>query len=127
MSLPISGLAYYISPPRSMNDLMIDPLHAIFYVIFITSSCALFAKTWIEVSGQSPKDIARQLRDQQMVMKGNNKDVSFGGMCVGVLTILADFTGAIGSGTGILLAVGTIYNYYELFAKENIDPNAFVE
>jgi len=140
-SIPISGFAYYISPPTSMADLMVDPLHAIFYVLFITSSCALFAKTWVEVSGQSPKDIARQLRDQQMVMKGNSKDVSliselnryipaaaaFGGMCVGVLTLLADFMGAIGSGTGILLAVGTIYNYYELFAKENIDPNAYVE
>ena len=30
---------------------------------------------------------------------------AFGGMCIGGLTVVADFMGAIGSGTGILLAV----------------------
>lgn len=37
-----------------------------------------------------------------------------GGMCVGLLTVLADFMGAIGSGTGILLAVTIIYGYFEM-------------
>jgi len=46
---------------------------------------------------------------------------SFGGMCVGALTIFADFMGAIGSGTGILLAVTIIYQYYEIFAREQKD------
>ncbi len=52
---------------------------------------------------------------------------AFGGMCIGLLTLLADLSGAIGSGTGILLAVTIIYQYYELFEKSNTDPNAFVE
>ena len=43
---------------------------------------------------------------------------AFGGMCIGALTVCADFMGAIGSGTGILLAVTIIYQYYEAFAKE---------
>lgn len=30
---------------------------------------------------------------------------AFGGVCIGALTVLADFMGAIGSGTGILLVV----------------------
>ena len=30
---------------------------------------------------------------------------AFGGMCIGLLTIAADLLGAVGSGTGILLAV----------------------
>ena len=41
-----------------------------------------------------------------------------GGMCIGALTIFADFMGAIGSGTGILLAVNIIYEYFEDSAKE---------
>jgi len=41
-------------------------------------------------------------------------------MCIGALTIFADFVGAIGSGTGILLAVTIIYSYYEEWAKEGI-------
>ena len=39
-------------------------------------------------------------------------------MCIGALTIVADFFGAIGSGTGILLAVTIIYQYFETFEKE---------
>jgi protein transport protein SEC61 subunit alpha len=42
----------------------------------------------------------------------------FGGMCIGILTIIADLMGAIGSGTGILLAVSIIYGYFETFKKE---------
>jgi protein transport protein SEC61 subunit alpha len=43
-----------------------------------------------------------------------------GGMCIGLLTIFADFMGAIGSGTGILLAVTIIYEYFdELKKSEN--------
>jgi len=33
-------------------------------------------------------------------------------MFIGALTIFADFLGAIGSGTGILLAVTIIYGYF---------------
>lgn len=42
---------------------------------------------------------------------------AFGGMCIGALTIVADFMGAIGSGTGILLAVTIIYQYYEVSTR----------
>ena len=34
---------------------------------------------------------------------------AFGGVCIGALSIFADFMGAIGSGTGILLAITIIY------------------
>jgi protein transport protein SEC61 subunit alpha len=44
---------------------------------------------------------------------------AFGGMCIGALTIVADFMGAIGSGTGILLAVTTIYSCWETVVKES--------
>jgi len=43
---------------------------------------------------------------------------AFGGMCIGALTVLANFMGAIGSGTRILLAVTIIYQYFDTFEKE---------
>jgi protein transport protein SEC61 subunit alpha len=138
-SVPVAGLAYYISPPQSFTGILNDPFHAVFYIVFILTACALFSKTWIEVSGSSAKDVAKQLRDQQLVMKGHrDKSIvqtlnryiptaaAFGGMCIGALTVLADFLGAIGSGTGILLAVTIIYQYYEMFTKEQ-SRNMFVE
>merc|ERR1712096_37988 len=69
-SIPVGGIAYYISPPNNFSDIWDDPIHAIFYLAFVLTSCALFSKTWIEVSGQSARDVAKQLRDQQMVFQG---------------------------------------------------------
>ena len=43
---------------------------------------------------------------------------AFGGMCIAALSVMADFMGAIGSGTGILLSVTIIHQYYEIFEKE---------
>jgi len=130
-SIPVGGLAYYISPPGTFGDILIDPLRTTLYVAFVLSTCAFFSKTWPEVSGSAPKDVAKQLRDQQMVVAGYRKDTiekklyryiptaaAFGGLCIGALSILADFIGAIGSGTGILLAVTIIYQYFEIFLKE---------
>ena len=130
-NIAVGGLAYYVSPPSSLSEIVTDPVHALFYFAFILTACALFSKTWIEVSGSSPKDVAKQLRDQGMIMKGfRDKSVitvlkryipiaaAFGGMCIGALTVVADFMGAIGSGTGILLAVTIIFQYFEMFVKE---------
>jgi protein transport protein SEC61 subunit alpha len=130
-SVPVGGLAYYVSPPNSLAEIVYDPFHAIFYFAFILIACALFSKTWIEVSGSSPRDVAKQLKDQDMVIKGHREKstilvleryipiaAAFGGMCIGALTVVADFMGAIGSGTGILLAVTIIFQYFEIFVKE---------
>jgi protein transport protein SEC61 subunit alpha len=40
-----------------------------------------------------------------------------GGMIIGLISIFSDLVGAIGSGTGILLAVSIIYGYYEKLVK----------
>lgn len=130
-SAPIGGLAYYISPPQSFYDIQRDPVHALIYTIFVMGSCAFFSRIWIDVAGQSSRDIARQLIDQELVIEGLREEsmvkylnkyiptaAAFGGCCIGALSIFADFMGAIGSGTGILLAVTIIYQYFEQIAKE---------
>jgi protein transport protein SEC61 subunit alpha len=50
-----------------MTEAVLDPIHTVVYIAFMVSACALFSKTWIEVSGSGPRDIAKQLKDQQMV------------------------------------------------------------
>jgi len=69
-AIPVGGLAYYISPPRDLIDFIRDPLHSIFYVLFVLISCGLFAKTWIELSGKSSRDLAKQLRENQYILAG---------------------------------------------------------
>lgn len=75
--------------------------------------------------------MARQLRENQMVMKGHRDTAlvhvldryippaaAFGGMVIGGLTVAADLFGAIGSGTGVILAVTIIHQYTEIVMQE---------
>jgi protein transport protein SEC61 subunit alpha len=130
-----------MSPPHTVKDAVLDPIHTFIYIAFMVTACALFSKTWIEVSGSGPRDIAKQLKDQQMVcmsaplvlnrylcfvwqvMAGHREAsmykelkrviptaAAFGGAILGLLSVAADLLGAIGSGTGILMAVTIIYS-----------------
>ncbi len=75
--------------------------------------------------------VAKNLKEQGMIMRGHRETsmvhelnryiptaAAFGGLCIGALSVTADLLGAIGSGTGILLAVTIIYQYFEIFVKE---------
>lgn len=62
-----SGVAYYMSAPRTAAAALRDPIHAAIYILFMVLACAMFSKTWIEVSGSGPRDVAKQLKEQQMV------------------------------------------------------------
>lgn len=133
--IPIGGLVYYISPPGTISDMVADPIHSFTYVSFMLLSCAFFSYIWISISGSSSKDVAQKLLQNGMVIKGHETPKSmeqhlekyipisaaFGGMCIGALTLFADLLGALGSGTGILLAVTIIHQYYEVFLKEGED------
>merc|ERR1739841_269323 len=92
-------------------------------------SCSYFSSIWVEVSGESAKDILKKWNsggedNRIVIQRYHNKEAMlarlndkirpaslFGGMCIGALTVFADFMGVIGSGTGILLAVSNICSY----------------
>jgi protein transport protein SEC61 subunit alpha len=125
-SAPVGGLAYYISPPRDWFDIQRDPFHALFYATFVMGSCAFFSRIWIDVSGSAPRDVVANLLQNDMSIEGMGKEAmvrylaryihiaaTFGGVCIGALCIFADFMGAIGSGTGIMLAVTIIFSFFE--------------
>jgi preprotein translocase subunit SecY len=44
-----------------------------------------------------------------------------GGLAVGLLAAFADFTGTLGTGTGILLTVMIVYGYYEQLRRERVE------
>ncbi|KAI7865573.1 SecY subunit domain-containing protein [Spinellus fusiger] len=131
------GLAYYLSAPHNIRDAVMDPIRTVIYIGMVLTACALLSKTWMEVSGSAPRDVARQLKDQQLVISGYRdasmyKELkrvipvaaSFGGACLGAVFVLADMVGAIGSGTGILLCVTIIFQYFELFIKEQMESRS---
>ena len=81
------------------------------YVSFHNTLC--FVSQYLYVSVHNTACFVSQVLERYIPTAA-----AFGGMCIGALTVAADFLGAIGSGTGILLAVTIIYQYYEMFSKE---------
>ncbi|CAL9729270.1 protein transport protein Sec61p [Monosporozyma unispora] len=127
----VSGLSYYLSPIDSFKEMLFDPIKTVVYITFVLGSCALFSKTWIEISGTSPRDVAKQFKEQGMVINGKRETnvykelkkiiptaAMFGGATIGALSIGSDLLGTLGSGASILMATTTIYGYYEIAAKE---------
>lgn len=107
----VSGIAYYMSPPHTVKEVLLDPVHTAIYITFTLSACALFSKTWIEVSGSGPREVAKQLKDAQMVMAGHREGsmykelkrviptaAAFGGACIGALSVIADLSGCLAGG-----------------------------
>lgn len=132
-----SGIAYFLTPPNGLRDVLRHPVHFLVYLAFTLITCGVFSRMWIDVSGNGPKDVARQLRDQQMGMRGHREDslyqelkriiptaATVGGLVIGALSVASDLLGAIGSGTGILLAVTIIYQYFEMFIKEQAEQGS---
>lgn len=130
---PVGGIAYYVTPPNGLQHVALDPLRAAGYLVIVVAFCAVFSLIWLEVGGLGPNKVAKQLMDSGMQIPGYRRSgrpieqilkryipvvTVLGGIIVGLVASLSDFFGVFGSGTGILLSVGIIYQYYELLMRE---------
>jgi preprotein translocase subunit SecY len=132
---------YLINHPTSLflpwGGVVLVPewIHMIIYTVVLVILCVIFGKFWIEMTGQSPKNLAEQIdtggwqipgfrRDPRIVENVLNKYIPtlavLGSIFVGLLAALATLTGAIGSGMGILLTVGIIYMLYQQLEREGV-------
>ena len=132
-SRPMGGLAYYVTSPQNLQGVAGDPLRAAGYLVILVAFCAVFSLIWLEVGGLGPSKVAQQLMDSGMQIPGYRRSgkpielilkryipvvTILGGIMVALIAGISDFLGAFGSGTGILLSVGIIYQYYELLMRE---------
>jgi protein transport protein SEC61 subunit alpha len=44
-SIPVGGIAYYLSPPNTFSELLRDPLHTIIYLVFVLARFLAFAQS----------------------------------------------------------------------------------
>lgn len=110
-------------------------IHVIIYALVLIILCVIFGRFWVELTGQSPKNLAEQIesggwqipgfrRDPRIVENVLNKYIPtltvLGSIFVGLLAAMATLTGAIGSGMGILLTVGIIYMLYQQLEQEGL-------
>lgn len=131
--VPSGGLVYYVTSPGNLSNVIAEPVRALVYLAILIGFCVIFSLTWLEVGGLNPSTVAKQLVDAGMQVPGYRRSQKaieqileryippvtvMGGLIVGLIAGLSDFLGVFGSGTGILLTVGIIYNYYEILLRE---------
>ncbi|HII85956.1 TPA: preprotein translocase subunit SecY [Candidatus Bathyarchaeota archaeon] len=129
----VGGLAYFVTAPHGVMEVWGDPLRAAVYLGILVAFCAIFSVIWLEVGGLGPSKVARQLMDSGMQIPGYRRSerpieailkryipvvTVLGGIIVGLIAGGSDFAGVFGTGTGILLSVGIVYQYYELLMRE---------
>jgi len=132
---PIGGLVYYVISPQSISEVGQDPSRALIFVVIMVAFCIVFSITWLEVGGLGPRTVAKQLVDSGMQIPGFRRSerpvelllkryipvvAILGGIIVGLIASVADFFGVFGSGMGVLLSVGILYQYYQLLMQERV-------
>lgn len=143
-SEPISGIIYYLSAPR--GNVILDVIGGVFssryllriitYTIFLVTGCIIFSIFWVNTSGMDSESVADQITSIGMQIPGYRKNPKIiksvldryipplavlGGASIGLLAAFADLMGAFGSGTGILLTVTILYNFYQQLKTEEIE------
>jgi preprotein translocase subunit SecY len=129
------GLMYYLDSPVGLDSVMADPIRAVVYLSVMVGGCILFATLWIELTNMGPKAVAERLQQSGMQIPGFRRDprivekvlnryipkvTIMGGATIGLLASFANFTNALGTGTGILLTVGIVYRMYEDLMREQM-------
>ncbi len=102
--------------------------HAIMYVIGLSLISVMFGTFWVEMANMDAKSVAQQLyeaginipgfrMERRLLEKKMDEYITpltiVGSFAVGLLASVADLTGALGTGTGILLTVGIFNRMYQ--------------
>jgi len=130
---PVGGLVYYVTSPHGLANVIERPDRALGYLGILIAFCIIFSLTWLEVGGLGPSTVGKQLVDAGMQIPGYRRSgkavesilkryipvvTILGGMVVALIAGVSDFFGVFGSGMGILLSVGIVYQYYEILMRE---------
>ncbi|KXB06646.1 hypothetical protein AKJ51_03215 [candidate division MSBL1 archaeon SCGC-AAA382A20] len=106
------------------------------YTIVICAGAIVFSVFWSKTSGQDSATVAERIHSMGMSVPGYRRDkriikrildryipylAVLSGLFIGLLSVFADFFGAVSSGTGILLATMIIYRMYEELAKQHME------
>jgi preprotein translocase SecY subunit len=131
----VGGLAYYLTAPNGLAMVSADPIRALIFVGVMVGFSIIFSLTWLEVGGLGPGTVAKQLVDSGMQIPGfrrSGKSIEMilnryipvvtilGGAIIGLIASVAGFFGVFGTGMGVLLAVGILYQYYQLLVQEQV-------
>ncbi|MDW5563338.1 MAG: preprotein translocase subunit SecY [Methanomassiliicoccus sp.] len=134
--LPLLNPTTYASVVYDHSSLQIFIKVVVFFGVMVLGS-VVFAKFWIMTTNMGPEAVARQIENSGMQIPGFRRDprvlkrvleryipvvTVISGALVGALAAGADLIGTVGnaSGTGVLLAVGILIQFYEALGREQM-------
>jgi len=138
---PSTGIVYWLSPPNILEAIINSSLtltmigQALAYILVFMIGSTIFSIFWMQTANMDAKSQAKQIMSSGLQISGFRRDervlekileryiwplTIVGGAAVGLLAALADLTGALSNGTGILLAVMIVYKLYEEIAKQHM-------
>lgn len=138
---PVGGLAEWINAPNIVGEIINGSAtwghlgQASVYMLIMCVGCVIFSIFWVQTAGMDARSQANQIMSSGLQIPGFRKDrrvlerllnryiqplTVMGAIAVGLLAGLADLSGALGSGTGILLTVMIIYKLYEEISKQHM-------
>jgi preprotein translocase subunit SecY len=112
-------------------------IKVITYAAVMIGGSVLFAKFWIATTNMGPEAVAKQIESSGLQIPGFRRDprvlkrvleryipvvTVISGALVGALATGADLIGTVGnaSGTGVLLTVGIMIQFYEAISREQM-------
>lgn len=138
---PATGFVSWISSPNLVERIVTgsvtgaDFAHTIVYMLFMVIGSVVFAYFWVQTSGMDAQSQAKNILRSGLQIPGFRSDprvmeaildryilplTIMGGITVGLIAGLADVSGALSRGTGLLLAVMIIYKMYEDIARQHM-------
>lgn len=138
---PSTGLVVWLSSPNIVEKIITGSMtwssaaHSLVYLLFLMGGAVLFSIFWVQTSGMDARSQASQIiasglqipgfrRDERVIERLLDRYIGplsvMGALTVGFLAGLADLSGALTSGTGLLLTVMIIYKLYEDIARQHM-------
>jgi len=131
--VPTGGLVYYMTPPRGLFSIFGDSIRVLTYSVMLIILSVVFGVMWVEISGMDPRTQAEQMIKSGLDVPGMRRSIKIlekmlskyiypltvlSSLIVAIIAVLADILGALGTGMGLLLAVGIVYQYYGMISYE---------
>jgi preprotein translocase subunit SecY len=129
------ALGYFLILNYNLPGITADSaLHVLTYMSIYILGSTIFSVFWTATSGMDAKSVAEQFKSYSIMIPGFRHDTRIvenvleryipaltimGGAFIGFLASYADLTSAIGTGTGLLLAVTIIYQLYEQIMSQH--------
>jgi preprotein translocase subunit SecY len=136
----LSGLAFWLGSTNLLELIIRGGFSAIYliqgltHILFFVAFSTVFAIFWVKTSGMDSKSQAHRISASGLQIAGFRQDervlesildryimplTVMGGITIGLLASLTDLLGALVSGTGILLVITIMFQFYQNIAQQH--------